>query len=118
MKTHTSVDNAFLGGGVYAIQPSGRMRVALFFRQARGGHFGACSAVKAVPPCNQFPVTFDGANFWPSSKQAARERALASPFACSSRLTSLDYLNGKLSRRLSWHTAILNWPANVSFSYF
>ena len=62
MKTHTSVDNAFLGGGVYAIQPSGRMRVALFFRHARGGHFGACSAVKAVPPCNQFPVTFDGAN--------------------------------------------------------
>ena len=64
MKTHTSVDDAFLGGGVYAIQPSGRMRVALFFRQARGGHFGAYSAVKAVPPCNQFPVTFDRPNLW------------------------------------------------------
>ena len=58
MKTHTSVDDAFLGGGVYAIQPSGRMRVALVFRHARGGHFSACSAVKAVPRGNQCLVAF------------------------------------------------------------
>ena len=58
MKTDTFVDNAFLGGGVYAIQPSGRMRVALVFRHARGGHFSACSAIKAVPRCNQCFVAF------------------------------------------------------------
>ena len=64
MKTDTSVDDAFLGSGVCAIQPSGCMRVALVSRHARGGHPGTCSAVKAVPPCNQSPVTFDRANLW------------------------------------------------------
>ena len=58
VKTDTSVDNAFLGGGVCAIQPSSRMRVALVFRHARGGHFSACSTIKAVPRCNECRVAF------------------------------------------------------------
>ena len=61
MNTHISLYNALLGEGVGSNQPSWRMRVAPVFRHARGGHSGACRAVKAVPRCNQGAVTFDRA---------------------------------------------------------
>ena len=61
MKTHISLYDALQGGGVGSIQPSWSMRVAPVFRHARGGHSGACRAVKAVPRCNQGAVTFDRA---------------------------------------------------------
>ena len=64
MKTHFSLYDALLWGGLGSIQPSWRMRVAPVFRHARGGHSGACLAVKAVPRCNQCAVTFERATLW------------------------------------------------------
>ena len=69
MKTHISLYDALLGEGVGSNQQSWRMRVAPVFRHARGGHSGACRAVKAGPRCNQCVVTFDRAiidraNLW------------------------------------------------------
>ena len=61
MKTHISLYDALHGGGVGSIQPSWSTRVAPVCRHARGGHSGACCAVKAVPRCNQGAVTFDQA---------------------------------------------------------